>query len=68
MAGTTSDFAVAPAAEGQILSALGWDAVLVDLVALPNMTVRLDSPSAAEQPLPGGRRLRAVLEGRHDGY
>jgi hypothetical protein len=37
MAGTTSDFAVAPAAEGQIPSALGWDAVLVDLFALPNM-------------------------------
>jgi hypothetical protein len=34
----------------------------------PHMTVRLDSPSAAEQPRPGGRRLRAVLEGRHDGY
>jgi hypothetical protein len=35
MAGTTSDFTVAPAAEGQIPSALGWDAVLVDLLHSP---------------------------------
>ena len=35
MAGTTSDFTVAPVAEGQIPYALRWDAVLVDLFALP---------------------------------